>query len=273
MEGEGFEKTLRVCQRKEGCTALNHKSFSRLCQISSTLQALKRNKEALLFAFPFPEGDRKLKGAQINLKGEQSAGWCGAGSGAGASGPLGADAGRGSRRRAVLPSSLRTAPRPQAQAEVGRRRGGLTGPRSKSGAPQRPGQPSLPAGVARAPERRGPLLECLRERGGGARCRPTVEAPSRAVAGRCWEDSPPPHGPRGAERRQKKGREPGSAVRAPRPALSAARAPSPAPHAPARAPRPPAPLSTPAPHTGAQPAGQTTGTQTPTAPPPRGASC
>lgn len=86
--GQGFEKTLRVCQRKEGCAALNHKSFSRLCQISSTLQALKRNKEALLFAFPFAEGDRKLKGAQINLKGEQSAGWCGAGSGAGAPGAL-----------------------------------------------------------------------------------------------------------------------------------------------------------------------------------------
>lgn len=85
--------------------------------------------------------------------------------------------------------------------------------------------------------------------------------------------SPPPHlGPRGAEQRQKKGREPGSAERAPRSALSAARAPSPAPHAPARAPRPPAPLSTPAPHTRTQPAGQTTGTPTPTTPPPRGAS-
>lgn len=63
-----FEKTLMVCQRKEGCAALNHKSFSRLCQISSTLQALKRNKETLLFGSPFLEDDRKLKGAQINLK-------------------------------------------------------------------------------------------------------------------------------------------------------------------------------------------------------------
>lgn len=51
-----FEKTLMVYQRKEGCAALNHKSFSGLCQISSTLQALKRNKEALLFGFPFPGG-------------------------------------------------------------------------------------------------------------------------------------------------------------------------------------------------------------------------
>lgn len=121
VEKERFEKTLQVCQRKEGCAALNPKYSSRLCQISSTLQALKRNKEALLFAFPFSEGDRKLKGAHINLKGEQSAGWCGAGSGAGAAGPLGADAGDGSQRRAVLPSSLSTAPRPRAQAEVGRR--------------------------------------------------------------------------------------------------------------------------------------------------------
>lgn len=57
-----------VCQKKKGCAALNHKSYSRLCQISSTLQAPKRNKETLLFGFPFSEGDRKLKGAQINLK-------------------------------------------------------------------------------------------------------------------------------------------------------------------------------------------------------------
>jgi len=63
-----FEKTLMVCQRKESCAALNHKSFSRLCQISSTLQALKRNKETLLFGSPFSEDDRKLKGVQINLK-------------------------------------------------------------------------------------------------------------------------------------------------------------------------------------------------------------
>lgn len=153
MEGEGFEKTLQVCQRKESCAALNHKSFSRLCQISSTLQALKRNKEALLFAFPFSEGDRKLKGAQINLKGEQSAGWCGAGSGAGAAGPLGADAGRGSRRRAVLPSSLRTAPRPRAQAEVGRRGGG--GGRGAHGTEKHERRPSA-ARPAVAPGGGGP---------------------------------------------------------------------------------------------------------------------
>lgn len=190
VEGERFEKTLRVCQRKEGCAALNHKS-SRLCQISSTLQALKRNKEALLFAFPFSEGDRKLKGAQINLKGEQSTGWCGAGSGAGAAGPLGADAGRGSRRLAVRPSSLRTAPRPRAQAEV-RRGGGLTGPRSTSGAPQRPGQPSLPAGVARAPERRGPRLECLRERGGHGANQPSEPRAERWPGGVERTRPPPP---------------------------------------------------------------------------------
>lgn len=51
---------------KEGLCSF--KSFSRLCQISSTLQALKRNKETLLFGFSFSEDDRKLKGAQINLK-------------------------------------------------------------------------------------------------------------------------------------------------------------------------------------------------------------
>lgn len=105
-KAKGSEKTLPVCQRKKGCAALNHKSFSRLCQISSTLQALKRNKEALLFAFPFSKGDRKLKGAQINPKGEQSAGWCGARSGAGASGPLSAGHGVGP----CLPAP--SAPRP-----------------------------------------------------------------------------------------------------------------------------------------------------------------
>lgn len=150
-----------------------------------------------MFAFPFSEGDRKLKGAQIDLKGEQSAGWCGAGSGAGAAGPLGADAGRGSRRRAVLPSSLRTAPRPRAQAEVGRRGGGgrkergsrdrearaapLSGPacrRSRRGWPGYPGAADLVSGALGS---------------GGPRCRPTVGAPSRAVAGWCWGDSPPPH--------------------------------------------------------------------------------
>lgn len=57
-----------VCQKKKGCAALNHKSYSRLCQISSTLQAPKRNKETLLFGFPFSEDDLKLKRAQINLK-------------------------------------------------------------------------------------------------------------------------------------------------------------------------------------------------------------
>lgn len=56
-----------VCQRKEGCAALNHKSFSRLCQISSTLQALKRNRDSFVW-FPLFGGDRKLKGTQINLK-------------------------------------------------------------------------------------------------------------------------------------------------------------------------------------------------------------
>lgn len=62
------EKTLMACQRKESCAALNHKSFSRLCQISSTLQALKRKKETLLFGSLFSEDDRKLKGARINPK-------------------------------------------------------------------------------------------------------------------------------------------------------------------------------------------------------------
>lgn len=46
-----FEKTRMVYQRKEGCTALNHKSFSRLCQIPSTLQALKRNRDSFVW-FP-----------------------------------------------------------------------------------------------------------------------------------------------------------------------------------------------------------------------------
>lgn len=46
-----FEKTLPVYQRKEGCTALNHKSLSRLCQIPSTLQALERNRDSFVW-FP-----------------------------------------------------------------------------------------------------------------------------------------------------------------------------------------------------------------------------
>lgn len=178
-------------------------------------------------------------------------------------------AGHGVGRCCPAPSAPR--PDPGRRPKSGGGVGGLTGPRSTSGAPQRLGQPSLPAGVARAPGSRGPRLECLRERGATVPTnrRSPEQSGGRAVLG----GLAPLLGPRGAERRQKKGREPGSAVRAPRPALSAARAPSPAPHAPARAPRPPAPLSTPAPHTGAQPAGQTTGTPTPTAPPPRGASC
>lgn len=180
-------------------------------------------------------------------------------------------AGHGVGRCCPAPSTPRPDPGHRPKSGGGGGGGRLTGPRSTSGAPQRPGQPSLPAGVARAPRRHGPRLECLRKRGATVptnRRRPE-QSGGRAVMG----GLPPLLGPRGEERRQKKGREPGSAVRAPRPALSAARAPSPAPHAPARAPRPPAPLSTPAPHTGAQPAGQTTRTPTPTAPPPRGASC
>lgn len=49
-----FEKTLLVYHRKEGCTALNHKSLSRLCQIPSTLQALERNRDSFVW-FPFLE--------------------------------------------------------------------------------------------------------------------------------------------------------------------------------------------------------------------------
>lgn len=275
VEEEGFEKTLQVCQRKKGCAALNHKSFSRLCQISSTLQALKRNKEALLFAFPFSEGDRKLKGGQINLKGEQSAGWCGAGSGAGAAGgpSVRTPAAAHGVGRCCCPASLRTAPRPRAGA--GRSRAGGRAPRGTEKHERRPSaaRPAVAPGRGGGGvvggvlgRRRGARLGYLGEPGGdsGPADRPS-EPRAERWPGRCWRDarSPPSSlpfpGPRGAERRQKKGREPGSAVRAPRPALSAAGAPSPAPHAPARAPRPPAPLSTPAPHTGAQPAGRTEG--------------
>lgn len=152
----------------------------------------------------------------------------------------------------------------------------LTGWRSASGAPQRPVRPSLPAEVARGPGADAAELVADTLSSWSMRDAPAVGAPSGAVAEWCPRDSPapPPPSDRGARSgAKKKGREPGSAERAPRSALSAAGAPSPAPHAPARAPRPPAPLSTPAPHTGAQPAGQTTGTPTPTAPPPRGASC
>lgn len=87
-----FEKTLMVCQRKEGCAALNHKSFSRLCQTSSTLQALKRNKETLLFGSSLSEDDRKLKGAQINLKMRTK---CGVAPGCQAAAPGGTLRGRG----------------------------------------------------------------------------------------------------------------------------------------------------------------------------------
>lgn len=97
-------------------------------------------------------------------------------------------AGHGVGRCCPAPSAPR--PDPGRRPKSGGGVGGLTGPRSTSGAPQRLGQPSLPARVARAPGRRGSRLECLRERG-GPRCGPTVGAPSRAVAGRCWGDSPP----------------------------------------------------------------------------------
>lgn len=183
-------------------------------------------------------------------------------------------AGHGVGRCCPAPSAPRPDPGRRPKSGGGGRGeegAGLTGPRSTSGAPQRPGLPSLPAGVARVPGRRGPRLGCLRE--WGATVPTNRRCPEQSGGWVVLGGLAPPTGPRGAERRQKKGPEPGSAVRAPRPALSAARAPSPAPHAPARAPRPPASLSTPAPHTGAQPAGQTTGTPTPTAPPPRGASC
>lgn len=191
-----------------------------------------------MFAFPFSEGDRKLKGAQINLKGEQSAGWCGAGSGAGAAGPLGADAGRGSRRRAVLPSSLRTAPRPRAQAEVGRRGGGgrkergsrdrearaapLSGSacrRSRRGWPGYPGAADLVSGALGS---------------GGPRCRPTVGAPSRAVAGWCWGDSPPPSLDRGARSGARR-KDPSRAAPCERPGRHCLR---PAPPPPRRTPQP-----------------------------------
>lgn len=73
-------------------------------------------------------------------------------------------AGHGVGRCCPAPSAPRPDPgrRPKSGGGGG---GGLTGPRSTSGAPQRPGLPSLPAGVARAPGRRGPRLGCLRKRG------------------------------------------------------------------------------------------------------------
>lgn len=216
-----------------------------------------------------------MKGAQINPKGEQSAGWCGARSGAGAVGPLGADAGRGSRRRTVLPAP--SAPHPDPER---RPKSGSPVPHGMEKRERRPSaaRPAVAPGRGGSGTRRG-------RRGASRRHLKQLEYAGRAgrrsperSGGRVVSEglaSPPlPPSDRGARSgAKKKGREPGSAERAPRSALSAAGAPSPAPHAPARAPRPPAPLSTPAPHTGAQPAGQTTGTPTPTAPPPRGASC
>lgn len=169
--------------------------------------------------------------------------------------------------------SLSTAPGPRAQAEVGRRGASRDG-EARAAPLSGPARRRSRQGCLRDPDADAAELVADTLSSRGTRGRRAVGAPSGAVAEQGWKESPPPPlGPRGAERRQKKGREPGSAERAPRSALSAARAPSPAPHAPARTPRPPAPLSTPAPHTGAQPAGQTTGTPTPTAPPPRGASC
>lgn len=97
---------------------LNPKSFSRLCQISSTLQALKRNRETLLFGFPFSESDRKWKGTQTNLRQRTK---CGAVAG-----------GRGSRRqpsaprprspgRGHLPRTPQRTPNSGGRAQTGRR--------------------------------------------------------------------------------------------------------------------------------------------------------
>lgn len=201
MGADGFEKTLLVCQRKEGCAALNHKSFSSLCQISSTLQALKRNKEALLFAFPFSEGDRKLKGAQINRKenkvpggarravaqGLRGAPWCG-------------------RRPRVTASdggaglSLCTAPRPRAQVEVGQR-GASTGEKRE----RRPSavRPAVAPGGGAWGAGRGRRGSRLRHLKGGR----AVGSASGALAARCcrgFATTIPNLGRRGAERRQKK---------------------------------------------------------------------
>lgn len=64
-----------------------------------------------------------MKGAQINPKGEQTAGRCGARSSAGAQGPRGPSVRTPAAGHSVggAARSLSTAPEPRAQAEVGRR--------------------------------------------------------------------------------------------------------------------------------------------------------
>ena len=139
-----------VCQKKKGCAALNHKSYSRLCQISSTLQAPKRNKETLLFGFPFSEGDRKLKGAQINLKMRTKCvvvpGCQAVTQGGTRERPRSPSASRSCRRRAESARPVTTPrgshrarpPVPRAQTELRRQK-----PRARRGAPER-GRASRP---------------------------------------------------------------------------------------------------------------------------------
>lgn len=141
-----FEKTLMVYQRKEGCVALNHKSFSGLCQISSTLQALKRNKETLLFGFPFPRGWQKTERGTNKPENENKV-----------------------RGRARLPGS-RGAPRPRAPAAAAgceRIACNCSTTRTEHDHPTTQRKPNLGVRSARAPPRphrkgkREPLLPSL----------------------------------------------------------------------------------------------------------------
>lgn len=144
-----------------------------------------------------------MKGAQINPKGEQSAGWCGARSGAGAVGPLGADAGRGSRRRTVLPAP--SAPHPDPER---RPKSGSPVPHGMEKRERRPSaaRPAVAPGRGGSGTRRG-------RRGASRRHLKQLEYAGRAgrrsperSGGRVVSEglaSPPPSlGPRGAERRQ-----------------------------------------------------------------------
>lgn len=98
----------------------------------------------------------------------------------------------------------------------------LSGPacrRSRRGWPGYPGAADLVSGALGS---------------GGPRCRPTVDAPSRAVAGWCWGDSPPPSLDRGARSGARR-KDPSRAAPCERPGRHCLR---PAPPPPRRTPQP-----------------------------------
>lgn len=145
-------------------------------------------------------------------------------------------AGHGVGRCCPAPSAPRPDPGRRPKSGGGGGRGeegaGLTGPRSTSGAPQRPGLPSLPAGVARVPGRRGPRLGCLRE--WGATVPTNRRCPEQSGGWVVLGDSPPPSLDRGARSGARR-KDPSRAAPCERPGRHCLR---PAPPPPRRTPQP-----------------------------------